>query len=311
MLSKKTINKALVTGGCGFIGGHLVDELIRRGKQVVVVDNESSVSAEKYYYNKKAAYMNWDILFDQMELIFKYSNIDTVFHLAAKSRIPYSVENPAEVCENNFTGTLKLLELSRRHGIKRFIYSSTSSVYGLKNEIPLTENMKRDCLNPYSVSKAAGEDLCKIYHSLYGLETVIFRYFNVYGERQPLKGSYAPVVGIFYRQKENGEPMTIVGDGLQTRDFTHVSDVVEANFLAAETLNSDVFGEVMNVGAGQNHSILNIARMIEGKYVHIPARKGESEHTLADTNKIKKLLGFEPKIKLEDWIENKNNETKV
>jgi len=305
------MNKTLVTGGCGFIGGHIVDELISMGKQVVVVDNESSVSAEKYHYNKKATYMKWDILSDQIELIFKYSEIDTVFHLAAKSRIPYSVENPAEVCENNFTGTLKLLELSRRYGIKRFIYSSTSSVYGLKNEIPLTENMKRDCLNPYSVSKAAGEDLCKIYHSLYGLETVIFRYFNVYGERQPLKGCYAPVVGIFYRQKESGEPMTIVGDGLQTRDFTHVSDVVEANLLAAETLNKEAFGQVMNVGAGENYSILSVADMIGGDYIHKPARKGESEHTLADTNKIKKLLGFEAKIELRKWIENKNRETKV
>lgn len=303
------MNKALVTGGCGFIGGHIVDELINRGKEVVVVDNESSVSAEKYHHNNKASYMKWDILSDQIEIIFKYSKIDTVFHLAAKSRIPYSVENPAEVCENNLMGTLKLLELSRCYGIKRFIYSSTSSVYGLKNEIPLTENMKRDCLNPYSASKAAGEDLCKIYHSLYGLETVIFRYFNVYGERQPLKGSYAPVVGIFHRQKENGEPMTIVGNGLQTRDFTHVSDVVEANLLAAETVNGDAFGEVMNVGAGQNYSILNIAKMIGGEYVHIPAREGESEHTLADTNKIKKLLGFKANIKLEEWIYHEQRKT--
>jgi len=304
------VNKALVTGGCGFIGGHVVDELIRRGKQVVVVDNESSVSAEKYHYNNKANYMKWDILSDQVELIFKYSEVDTVFHLAAKSRIPYSVENPVEVCENNFMGTLKLLELCNRYNIKRFIYSSTSSAYGLKNEIPLTEDMSRDCLNPYSVSKVAGEDLCKMYHSLYGLETVIFRYFNVYGERQPLKGSYAPVIGIFYRQKGNGEPMTIVGDGLQTRDFTHVSDVVEANLIAAATLNKEVFGQVMNVGGGQNHSILSIAKMIGGDYVHKPARKGEAEHTLANTNKIKKLLGFEPRIRLRNWIENKNRETK-
>lgn len=305
------MKNVLVTGGSGFIGGHIVDELVNRGKNVIVVDDESSSSADEYHYNDGATYFKDDITdVNKLERIFRdYPpvNIDTIFHLAALSRIPYSIKHPTKTCKTNYMGTLNVLETARHYGVKRVIYSSTSSAYGLKNKIPLTEDMRRDCLNPYSASKAAGEDLCKMYHSLYGLETVIFRYFNVYGERQPIKGSYAPVVGIFYRQKESGEPMTIVGDGLQTRDFTHVSDVVKANLLAAETFNSDAFGEVMNVGAGENHSILSVAGMIGGDYTHEPARKGESEHTLADISKINKLLGWQPQIKLEKWIKNENN----
>jgi len=306
------MENVLVTGGCGFIGGHIVDELVNRGKNVIVVDNESSSSGDKYHYNDSATYFKYDITdYDKLERIFRLhfpvgeaglSTIDTVFHLAAKSRIPYSIKNPVETCSANFMGTLNVLELARNFGVERVIYSSTSSAYGLKNTPPLNENMSRDCLNPYSVSKVAAEDLCKMYNSLYGLGVIIFRYFNVYGERQPLKGSYAPVVGIFLRQKEQGEDMTIVGDGLQTRDFTYVGDVVNANMLAAESRDENVFGEIFNVGAGRNHSVLDVARMIGGEHVFIPPRKGEASDTLADVNKIKNILGFEAKVRLEDWI---------
>jgi nucleoside-diphosphate-sugar epimerase len=210
-------------------------------------------------------------------------------------------------------GTATILELSRRYKVKRVMYSSTSSAYGLKNLCPLSEDMPNDCLNPYSVSKVAGEELCKMYSSLYGLETVIFRYFNVYGERQPIKGQYAPVIGIFQRQKKNGEPMTIVGDGEQRRDFTHVSDVVSANILAAtktfnrwqedETKNYIYqFGQIYNVGTGVNYSVNEIAKIIGGNTINIPPRVGESRITLANISKIKKQLGWEPKIKLEDWL---------
>jgi UDP-glucose 4-epimerase len=199
-------------------------------------------------------------------------------------------------------GTLNVLECARNYRVKRVMYSSTSSAYGLKNSAPQREDMEVDCLNPYSASKVAGENLCKMYNSLYGLETVIFRYFNVYGERHPLKGSYAPVVGIFDRQSSNGEPMTIVGDGLQTRDFTYVKDVVEANMLAATSANKDITGEIFNVGSGTNHSVLDIARLIGGEYVFVPPREGEARETLANINKIKNLLGFKPKTNLESWL---------
>ena len=162
--------------------------------------------------------------------------------------------------------------------------------------------MTPEGLNPYSVSKLGAENLCKMYYSLYGLKTIMFRYFNVYGPREPKQGDYAPVMGIFRRQKSNGESMTIVGDGLQTRDFTHVNDVVQANVLAAEKKDDSIFGQLFNVGTGTNYSILDICRMMGGDFVHIPERKGELKDTLADISKIRKMLGYQPTIKLEDWI---------
>jgi UDP-glucose 4-epimerase len=174
--------------------------------------------------------------------------------------------------------------------------------------------MPNDCLNPYSVSKTGGEELCKMYSKLYGLETIIFRYFNVYGERQPLRGQYAPVIGIFLRQRAAGESMTIVGDGEQRRDFTHVSDVVEANikasqFVAPEYLvENDIvyhaweWGQVYNIGTGTNHSVNQIAALIGGDIVNIPARQGEARITLANANKAKEHLGWTSKVRLEDWI---------
>tara|TARA_R100001377_G_scaffold39439_1_gene22028 strand:- start:177 stop:677 length:501 start_codon:yes stop_codon:yes gene_type:complete len=166
--------------------------------------------------------------------------------------------------------------------------------------------MHRDCLNPYSVSKTAAEDLCKMYYTLWNLETVIFRYFNVYGERQPTKGQYAPVVGLFLKQKKANEPLTLVGDGLQRRDFTHVKDVVKANTLAMKSENYGILGQTFNVGTGVNHSVLEIAQLIGDNFTNLPPRLGESRETLADITKISRELGYEPSVKLEDWIkENK------
>lgn len=295
--------KALVTGGAGFIGSHITDELIKRGIEVVVMDNESAESNDHFFWNPSAKKSFADITkYDEVERVFKENEIDLVYHLAAESRIQPTLERPQRACEVNFLGTCNLLQASRLNGVKRFLYSSTSSGYGLKNAPPLREDMPRDCLNPYSVTKVAAEDLCKMYHTLWGLETVIFRYFNVYGERQPIKGQYAPVVGIFLRQKADGEAMTIVGNGLQRRDFTHVLDVVQANMLATFSEGPDVIGEVFNVGTGKNQSVLEIAKLIGDNYVFIPARKGEADTTLADISKIQNKLGFSPKIQIEDWI---------
>ena len=182
------------------------------------------------------------------------------------------------------------------------VYSSTSAAYGLANEPPLREDMPRDCLNPYSVTKCAGEELCKMYNDLFGLPVVYFRYFNVYGERQPTKGQYAPVIGLFRRQMRDGEPMTIVGDGTQRRDFTYVKDVVEANLLAASTDDEAVFGELFNVGTGKNYSILDLVKMMGGEYIHIPPRPAESKVSRADNSKIERLLGWSPKTDLETWV---------
>ena len=181
------------------------------------------------------------------------------------------------------------------------MYSSTSSAYGLKNEPPLVETMPDDCLNPYSVAKVAGEKMCKMYTDLFGLPTVIFRYFNVYGPREPLKGPYAPVVGLFLRQNKAGEPMTIVGDGTQRRDFTHVVDVVDANIRAMD-YNGNMHGTVFNVGTGKNNSVLELARMIGDNVQFIPPRPAESKETLANNLKIMSHFGWGPTKNIEDYI---------
>ena len=182
------------------------------------------------------------------------------------------------------------------------MYSSTSAAYG-RNEPANIETQPDDCLNPYSVSKVSGEKLCRMYTELYGLPTVTFRYFNVYGERQPLKGQYAPVIGIFLRQRAAGEPLTIVGDGNQRRDFTYVGDVVNANILAAtKEVDSEAFGQVYNIGTGNNYSINQIARMISNNTVNIAPRPGETRLSLANNQKFRKTFGWEPTMKLEEWI---------
>jgi UDP-glucose 4-epimerase len=183
------------------------------------------------------------------------------------------------------------------------VYSSSSSGYG-RNPTPNSEDQEDDCLNPYSVSKVAGEKLCALYSNLYNLETVVFRYFNVYGKNQPLKGAYAPVIGIFLKQFSMSAPLTIVGDGTKKRDFTNVEDVVTANLLACNTdMNGYEFGSVINIGTGKNYSINEIARMISSKVMNIPDRIGEAKETKAHIEKARNLLGWEPTVRLEEYLE--------
>lgn len=293
--------KALVTGGAGFIGSNLVDKLIELGHEVVVIDNESSECNEEFYWNENANNFKFDIS-DYSNTRRLYDNVDVVFHLAAEARIQPAIENPILAVTTNAVGTCTVLQCAREAGVKRVIYSSTSSAYG-RNTPPCVETMVEDCLNPYSVSKVAGEKLCKMYYELYGLETIIFRYFNVYGERQPLKGHYAPVIGLFLRQAESGEPLTIVGDGEQRRDFTHVSDVVNANIMVAiSDPETSAFGQVYNVGTGKNYSVNQIADMISNHQVNISPRPGESRETLANNSKIKTIFGWTPQILIDIWI---------
>jgi len=293
----------LVTGGAGFIGSHLVDSLIDSNHDVVVIDNESASENENFYWNDKAENYKHDICdYNKIENLFK--NIDCVFHLAAESRIQTAMKNPAKTFRVNFIGTLNVLKACKQYKVDRILYSSTSSYYGLKNDVPLVEDMDRDCLNPYSSSKVAGEDLVKMYSKLYNIKSVICRYFNVYGERQPTKGQYAPVIGLFQKMKSEGKPMTVVGDGLARRDYTHVKDVVNANILAAmkeEILES----KVVNIGTAKNYSVLELVDLIGGEYIHIQSREGEAKETLADISVAKDYLNWEPTIYLEDWIKNK------
>jgi UDP-glucose 4-epimerase len=300
-MKKNKIKKCLVTGGAGFIGSHVVEQLLDLNYQVVVVDNESSDANEVFNWRSDTENHKVDIC--DFELFSSLcEGVDVIFHLAAEARIQPTLEDPILATTTNVVGTCSVLQAARENKVKRVIYSSTSSAYGLKNKCPLREDMPKDCLNPYSVTKTAGEELCKMYTDLFGLETVSFRYFNVYGERQPLKGQYAPVIGIFLRQKNAGESMTIVGDGTQRRDFTYVGDIARANILAANLDNKEAVGQLINLGTGLNHSVLEIKDLIGGDFVHVEARLGESKETLADNAKAKNILNWQPTQNLEDWI---------
>jgi len=291
---------SLITGGAGFIGSNLTDYLIKQGHQVICVDNESADN-EKFYWNDKAWNVNADIT-DYKTMKNVFTNVDYVFHLAAESRLQPAIENPIQAVHRNCVGTTVMLQCAREAGVKRFVYSSTSSGYG-NNPYPNVETQPDDCLNPYSASKIAGEKFCKMYTNLYGLETVVLRYFNVFGERSPTRGQYAPVIGIFKRQRDAGEPLTIVGDGSQKRDFVHVEDVARANYIAAVSSFENHIGEVFNVGSGKNYYIKEIANVISDNQVHISKRNGEANATLADISKIDSVIGWKPKINVLKWIE--------
>jgi UDP-glucose 4-epimerase len=294
--------KALVTGGAGFIGSNLVDKLINMNWEVVVIDNESAECNEKFYWNPKADNHKLDIC-DYEFTRDLYNDVDYVFHLAAESRLQPAIKNPINAVTKNAVGTCTVLQCAREANVKKVIYSSTSSAYGL-NKYPNYETDPNDCLNPYSVSKVAGEELCTLYTKLYGLKTIIFRYFNVYGERSPTTGQYAPVIGIFLRQKNTDEPLTIVGDGEQRRDFVHVQDVANANVMVAlANLDDESYGTVYNIGNGENISILEIAQLISNKYIHIPPRDGEARTTLACIDKVRNTIGWQPNYNVKTWIE--------
>ena len=233
-----------------------------------------------------------------------FDGVDYVFHLAAESRLQPAIENPIEAVTKNCVGTTVVLQCAREEGVKRFVYSTTSSGYG-NNPYPNVETQPDDCLNPYSASKVAGEKFCKMYTDLYGLETVCLRYFNVFGERAPTSGQYAPVIGIFKRQKESGEPLTIVGDGSQRRDFVYVGDVVRANYLAATTPLENYYGEVFNVGSGKNYSVQEIADCISSNKKYISKRSGEMDTTLSNIDKIGEVMGWKPEVDVKEWIKSK------
>ena len=291
---------SIVTGGAGFIGSHIVEKLKQLDHMVVVIDNEYSDN-DNFHWRKDTLNVNIDIT-DYKALKKAFTGADYVFHLAAEARIGPAIENPVNALNINTIGTCNVLQCAREVGAKKVLYSSTSSGYGL-NEAPNIETQPDDCLNPYSVSKIAGEKLCKMYTDLYGLNTIIFRYFNVFGERAPRKGQYAPVTGIFLRQKAAGEPLTIVGDGEQRRDYIYVKDVANANVMAAiSNPDDDAYGQVYNVGSGKNYSVNEIASFISDDTINIPPRIGEARNSLANIDKIQKTFAWKPEIDVEQWI---------
>ena len=293
------MTKSLVTGAAGFIGSNIVDYLLEQGHKVVCVDNESSDAHDNPYWNSNTTNIRGDIR-DYTLMSSAMVGADYVFHLAAEARIQPSIENPINAVSINDLGTATILQCAREANVKRLIFSSTSSAYGM-NESPNVETQIPDPLNPYSVTKLNGENLCKMYNSLFGLKTTILRYFNVFGPNQPVRGQYAPVIGIFDRQKSDGEALTIVGDGSQRRDFVYVKDVARANYLAA--ISDLDKTEVFNVGTGKNYSVKEIANAISDLQTHIPEREGEMKITLANVDKIEKYLGWKPEVDVMNWIE--------
>ena len=292
------MSKCLVTGGAGFIGSNLVDELIKQGEEVIIIDNLST--GKKEYVNAKADFHEVDIR--NLKIIKPlFSGVDYVFHLAAFPRVQPSIEDPATANDINLNGTVNVLIAARDAKVKRVIYSASSSAYGDQTKMPLTEEMPTHPLSPYGLQKYVGELYCRLFTEIYGLPTVSLRYFNAYGKRQALEGAYCLVMGTFVRQRLNNEPMTITGDGKNRRDYTSVIDVVRANILASKSKKVGK-GEVMNIGRGSNYSVNELAEMIGGPVKHIEARI-EPKETLADNSLAKKLLGWEPTVNLPEWLE--------
>ena len=290
--------KCLVTGGAGFIGSNLVDALIERGDEVIIIDN--LLTGKRENVNPKANFYEVDIRdLDAIKPLFK--GVDYVFHLAAFPRVQPSIEDPITSHDINLNGTLNVLVAARDAGVRKFIYSASSSAYGNQEKMPLSEDMPAYPISPYGLQKYKGELYARLFSDIYDLPTVSLRYFNIYGPRQSLEGAYALVIAIFTRQRLAGEPMTIVGDGEQSRDFTSVLDTVQANILAAES-DKVGKGEVINIGRGQNYSVNELAKMIGGPTVNIESRI-EPFETLADISLARELLGWEPTAELSEWLE--------
>ena len=289
--------KVVVTGGAGFIGSHLVDALVENKFDVHVFDDLSG--GKKENVNPKATLHIASICdFEALKDVMK--GADYVFHLAALPRVQYSIEHPRETSEINVIGTVNVLLAAKEAHAKRVVYSASSSAYGETNRMPLREDMPANPISPYALQKYIGELHCKLFNTIYGLQTVSLRYFNVYGSRQDPTGPYALVIGRFLLLKKEGKPLTITGDGTQTRDFTHVKDVVRANLLAMESKNVGK-GEVMNIGAGKNRSINEIAGYVGGPLEYIE-RRIEPHDTLADISRAKQLLDWEPQVPFDRGI---------
>ena len=295
------IKRAIVSGGAGFIGSHLVDRLISMGIRVTIIDDFSTGKRENI--NPAAYCWEQDLATVKIDTLTEYmKNVDVVFHMAALARVQPSIENPVMYHDVNVTGTHNILVAARNGGVKRFVYSSSSSIYGDTDEIPTSENSNTDPMSPYALHKLIGEQYCKLFCSIYDIDTVSLRYFNVYGDRMSLDGAYRLAIPIFATQIKEGIPCTINNDGNQRRDFTYVDDVVDANVLAA-THPMRLDGNVYNIGNGNNYSVNELVEMMGGEKSY-GNKVIEPFETLADNTKVKRVLGWEPKGNLKKWIKN-------
>lgn len=291
----------LVTGGCGFIGSHVVDKLIDKGYEVIVIDDLSTGRLENLHH--KAIFVEADIT-DLKSIQGYFKSVKYVFHMAALPRIQPSFEDPVGHEDANVMGTINCLLASRGNNIKKFVFAGSSACYGNTKEIPTTERAPINCLSPYALQKYTAEQYCMILGERYGISVNSVRYFNPYGPRSfnpdNKLSAYSSVVGIFKNQSKSGK-LTITGNGQQSRDFIHVCDLAEATILAAE---KDVSGEIFNIGYGESYSINQLASLFECEVEYIPERKGEALITLANIDKAKNLLGWFPKITLKEGIKN-------
>jgi len=294
MSSPRTV---LVTGGGGFVGSNLVDDLLARDIKVRVLDNFATGSRKNL--SPRAELIEADIR-DGEAIRPAFDGIDCVFHVAALPRIPLSIAKPVETHMTNVVGTLNVLIAARDAKVRRVIYSGSSSVYGDQALMPLVETMTPNPLNPYALQKYVGEQYTRMFHRLFAMETLTLRYFNVYGPRMVSEGAYVTVISAFIEARRRREPLQIHGDGEQTRDFTHVSDIVAANILAMDAPVAD--GRAINVGAGRNVSVNRIADLIGGARVQMEARTGDMRNTLADTSEAARILGWHPRVSVEEGV---------
>ncbi len=293
--------KCLVTGGAGFIGSHLVDRLTKLSHEVYVVDNLYTGKRENI--NKLARFFEGDITnLGELQKIFSEAKPEYVFHEAAIPRMPVSIKDPIGTSEVNILGTINVLKAAVDAGVKKFIFASSSSIYGNQKVLPLREDMVPNPMSPYGLQKYVGELNLRLFSSLYGLPTVALRYFNVYGPRIDVNSDYSLVVGKFLKLNKEGKPLTIFGDGKQSRAFCYVGDVVEANIKAMESGRVGA-GEVINIGAQDSVSVNRIAELIGGGKKYLPPRAGDPMHTAADLSRATELLEWMPKVSFEEGLE--------
>ncbi|MBT3801847.1 MAG: SDR family oxidoreductase [Bacteroidetes bacterium] len=294
--------RTLVTGGCGFIGSHIVEELLSRGDEVIVIDNLSTgrlLNISHLEHHANLTFVEADISnHEKIEPFFK--GVDWVFHIAALADIVPSIQMPMLYHNSNVNGTVSVLEAARKHNVKRLIYAASSSCYGIPDKYPTTETAEIRPQYPYATTKYLAEQYVMNWHHIYNLPVTSMRFFNVYGPRSRTSGTYGAVFGVFLAQKLNNKPYTVVGDGTQPRDFTFVSDIANACITAAE--HPEVAGEIMNVGSGNTYSVNRLVELLEGEVTYIPKRPGEPDCTFADIAKIRRLLHWEPKVSLENGV---------
>ncbi len=299
----------LVTGGAGFIGSNLCEAILNLGYKVRCLDDLSTGKQENvdlFMENPNYTFIKGDVK-DLQTCMDVCKDVDFVLHQAAWGSVPRSIEMPLFYCANNITGTLNMLEAARQNGVKKFVYASSSSVYGDEPNLPKTEGREGHLLSPYAVSKRADEEWAKQYTRHYGLDTYGLRYFNVFGRRQDPNGAYAAVIPKFIRQLISGEIPTINGDGKQSRDFTYIENVIEANLKAASATSSAA-GEAYNIAYGGREYLINIyygltkALGVDVEPVFGPDRAGDIKHSNADISKAKKMLGYNPEWSFERGI---------